>query len=103
MPNYSYLCRDCQRTIEQYAKAEDYEKPIPCECGKVMIRTFGNVGTDLVDNVRYSSVMGVNPNKINEAMHSYPGSTYTPDGRLIIRNRKDKLNKLRQRNMVEFE
>jgi hypothetical protein len=82
---------------------KDYEKPIPCECGKEMVRTFGNVGTDIKDNVRYSSVMGVNPNKIAENMKKFPGSRYTPDGRLIIRNRKDKLRKLKQRNLVEFE
>ena len=103
MPNYSYRCEDCNKDKEQYAKAENYEKPVDCECGGVMRRIIGLPSTDIVENTRYSSVMGVNPNKIAESMKKYPGSNYTPDGRLIIKNRKDKLRKLRQRSLVEYE
>jgi putative FmdB family regulatory protein len=102
MPNYAYKC-DCGREKEQYAKAKDYEKPIDCECGGIMRRIITLPSTDIVENKRYSSVMGVNPSKIAESMRKYPGSVYTPDGRLVVNNRKDKLKKLRERGMVEYE
>ena len=102
MPIYEYKC-DCGVHKEQYAKFKDYMKPILCECGQDMIRVITLPNTDMVENVRYSSTMGCNPNKINENMKKYPGSTYTPDGRLVVRSRNDKLKKLKQRGLAEAE
>ena len=101
LPIYSYRCEKCNEDKEQYACGADYEKPIPCECGGTMRRTISMPGTDMVENIRYSSSMGCNPNKIQENMRKYPGSNYTPDGKLIVRSRNDKLKKLKQRGLVE--
>lgn len=101
MPIYDYKCPDCKRSKEQYARPENYEKPIPCDCGGQMCRCISLPGTDMKENIRYSSTMGCNPNKINENMRKYPGSRYTSDGRLIVRSRNDKLKKMKERGLIE--
>ena len=81
----------------------DSNKPVRCVCGKKMARVISLPNTDIVENVRLSNSMGVNPRQIPEAMRKYPGSEYSPDGRLIVHSRKDKLQKMKQRSLVEFE
>jgi hypothetical protein len=47
--------------------------------------------------------MGVNPKQIAASVKAYPGSEYTPDGRLIIKSRTEKKLRMAQRGLVEFE
>jgi len=54
------------------------------------------------DHKRYSYSMGVLPEQIKEAEKAFPGSKYTPDGRLIIKNRQHKLKEMKRRNMIEM-
>jgi len=61
------------------------------------------VNTDMKRNVRYSSSMGVDPSQIRNAMKAWPGSTYTPDGRLIIHSRAEKKKRMKQRGYIEIQ
>jgi len=102
MAVYEYKC-DCGIEKEVISSMKDSDTPVQCVCGQRMKRIISLPNTDLVNNVRYSSSMGVNPKRIPESERMYPGSRYTPDGRLIVNNRKDKLMKMAQRGYVEFE
>ncbi len=102
MPIYQYKCA-CSRKKEIFATMSESGAKVKCECGQIMQRIVSLPSTDIVNNVRYSNSMGCNPRQIPEMMRKYPGSRYTPDGKLIVNSRKDKLLKLRQRNLVEFE
>ena len=102
MPTYEYKC-NCNRTKEVFAPMKDSDKAVVCECGQKMCRIISLPSTDMVNNVRYSNSMGVNPRRIPEMERRYEGSRYTPDGRLIVNNRKDKLHKMAERGLVEFE
>lgn len=102
MPRYEYKC-DCGCEKEIFAPMKDCYKKVICECGQEMCKIISLPNTDIVENVRYSTAMGVNPRQIPQAMKMYPGSVYTPDGRLIIRSRKDKLKKMKERGKCELE
>ena len=68
-----------------------------------MSRVFSNVNTDLVNNERWSRAMGVNIRQIPEAMKLYPGSVYDSRGYLRVDNRKRKLERMKQRGLIEYE
>ena len=103
MPIYDYKCK-CGHTEWVYIQNHKPKRYLKCErCGKKMIKVYGEFNTDIINRTRYSNSMGVNPRQIPEAMRVYPGSEYTLDGRLIVNSRKDKLKKMKQRGLVEFE
>ncbi len=55
-------------------------------------------------NFRWSKSMGVNIRQIPEAERLYPGSHYNRrTGDLAVEHRKDKLRKIRERNLTELE
>lgn len=103
MPLYNYRCDDCDREEEDFARMSECDDPIKCECGGQMYVLIGCGATSFAAKERYSSTMGVNPNQIAKAVKMYPGSEYTPDGRLIIKSRADKKRKMAQRGFVEYE
>ena len=103
MPLYDYECQSCGKITEDYAPMSECNKPIDCECGKMMEKIITRGATSLASKERYSNTMGVNPSKIGKAMKDFPGSEYTPDGRLIIKSRADKMRKMAQRGYVEYE
>jgi len=53
------------------------------------------------DKERFSEAMGVAPNQVQEAMKIYPGSEYTKDGRLKIKNRAHKKFEMKRRGYTE--
>ena len=101
MPIYQYKC-DCSRTKETISPMKDSDAEVICICGQSMQKVISLPNTDLVENVRYSSAMGVNPRQIASMERKYPGSRYTPDGKLIVNSRKDKLIKMKERNLHEI-
>lgn len=102
MARYDFKC-DCGCEREVVALMKDSDNPVTCECGQQMQKCISLPSTDLVNNVRYSNAMGVNPRRIAEMERKYPGSRYDQKGRLEITSRKDKLHKIRERGLVEFE
>lgn len=90
--------------MQLFRHHSEYTKNAICEkCGCVARRIISLPSAGVGENVRHSYAMGVNPNQIEKAKKLFPGSEYTPDGRLVVKNRKDKLKKMKQRNMVEWE
>ena len=110
MPMYNYYCPVCGNFDIVTTIAKRNEKTECLKCGKLCdrdieneLQTCGAFDETCKEHVRWSSSMGVNPNRIAEAERKYPGSRYSPDGRLEIIGRKDKLKKLKQRGLVELE
>ncbi len=101
MPIYEFKCA-CGETVEKFQK--NYRKRlVKCVCGKGMVKVFSQVNTDLVNNERWSNAMGVNPRQIPEAMKLYPGSVYNEKGRLRVSNRKEKLLRMAERGVHEYD
>jgi len=89
-----------------------------CECGFYGIRNpeaeFAEVGKrkfggDFAkDKVRFSRAMAVNQSQVPDAMTRWPGSEYTaPNSKgvcqLVIHNRREKLQRAKERNLNEID
>ena len=55
------------------------------------------------ENERWSESMGVPTNQIEQFRERYPNSTYDNRGRLLIRNRPDKLRQAKERGFIELK
>lgn len=106
MPMYTYVCDVCGMVfdyIECLAKRNEAQH---CPgCNGPASRNMGLEHIDqrqIPEHERYSNSMGVNPEQIKEAEKNFPGSQYTPDGRLIIHNRQHKLQEMKRRGMEEL-
>ena len=105
MPIYVYKC-ECGNVIEDFVPIYRPKSAVTCSvCNKSAKRSISSehVNTDLVDNERWSESMGVMPEQIPEAMRTFPGSVYDREGRLLIKNRKHKLEEMRRRGYVELD
>jgi putative FmdB family regulatory protein len=102
MPIYEYKC-DCGLITEVIAKRYKPSTYATCKCGKRAKKIISLPNTDLKENIRYSSAMGVNPRQIKEAEKRFPGSKYDQKGRLEVLNRKDKLKKAKERGLTELD
>jgi len=105
MPTYKYKCEKGHVT-EEFFHITDIQEKISCsKCDSWAFRQFiaGGFNTDLVQKERHSDSMGVAPEQIPKAMRTFPGSEYTPDGKLIIKNRRHKLYEAKRRGYTEIE
>jgi len=102
MPVYEYRCAECGQITTRFESIHSNRKTVKCDkCGKKAVRIVSLPNTDLKENIRFSVSMGVDPSQIENAERAWPGSKYDKQGRLIIRNRKEKLERLRQRHYQE--
>lgn len=108
MVRFNCLNKSCN--FEQYY---DDGSPIVCpDCnGKWYRLTFckdevrENKGVNWYekDNERWSTSMGVPANQVEQFSKRFPNSTYSKDGRLLIKNRADKKRQMSERFMVEYD
>jgi hypothetical protein len=52
-------------------------------------------------NERWSTSMGVPAIQVNDFRKRFPGSTYSDDGRLLIKSRSDKKRQMAERGFIE--
>ena len=110
MPRYTFKCTNCGLLEDHFLPIKHRSVAQVCSgCGgpadrDVAAELAGASAFDETtkDHVRYSRSMGVNPSQVKEAEKNFPGSRYTPDGRLIINNRQHKLMELKRRGMIEL-
>ena len=110
MPKYCFVCKDCGH-FDTFKPVDFRNEKTNCpKCNKLCprdstyeLQNSGDFTAISKSRVRLSNSMGVHPKRISAAEKRYPGSKYTPDGRLIVNSRQDKLRKMKERNLVEFE
>lgn len=108
MPTYCYLCSICGENFEIAAPMSESSKPRKCVCGGKAVRSLqlehaqGNVDGLQRDNPRWSWALGINPNQIKEAMQAHPDAVFNSKGQMLIKNRADKLRRMREAGMEEY-
>jgi len=104
---YCYSCSKCGENFEVTAPMSESSKPRKCECGGEAIRDIraeqsqGNIDGLMVDNPRWSWALGINPNQIKDAMKTHPGAVFNERGQMLIKNRNDKLRRMKEAKMEE--
>ncbi|MHA2022567.1 MAG: FmdB family zinc ribbon protein [Candidatus Thorarchaeota archaeon] len=103
MPFYQYKC-DCGKAFEIFVTMSEMKGEVDCPiCGKKAPRDYsGKCNIALRDNPRVSRAMGVQPSQVDIAMKKWPGSRYDAQGNLLIANRAEKLQRMKQRGYTEF-
>lgn len=108
IPEYSFRCRKCNITFRELTTIANRNKLITCECGGAAKRdvdaelAYSGKGVKWVtENERWSTSMGVPAEQVGEFRKRFPNSVYRDDGRLLIRDRKDKKRQMKERGMAE--
>ena len=105
MPTYVYRCTEGHVT-EDVIPRMDPKPMVDCKvCGQPSSRSYRDEAknTDIIDNERWSESMGVTPEQVPEAMRTFPGSVYDSSGRLLIKNRKHKIQEMKRRGYAELD
>lgn len=109
MPNYTYRCMVCSKVFDYSSSVADRNNPQTCECGCSAVRDVEEelkVGIRpnwITENNRWSISMGVPAKQVNEFRTRFPNSVYSDDGRLLVKNRKDKMRQAKERGFVELD
>ena len=109
MPEYTYKCRKCD-AIFQDLNTISKRHTTYCECGGKADRdldeelaSVGKRSKWVTENERWSNSMGVPAGQVNEFRKRFPGSTYSDDGKLLIKSRSDKKRQMRERGFIEID
>lgn len=107
MPEYVATCV-CGKTFPYQSTIKERHTS-QCECGRTAFRDveaeLSSVSSRkkwVTENERWSRSMGVPPASLAEYRKKFPNSTYSSDGRLLIKDRKDKLRQMKERDFVEL-
>jgi len=108
MPSYTAKCSKCGKVFNYFSTISERNEPVECECGELAERNveseLANYGGQItVDNPRWSLSMGVPPSQVEEFRKRFPNSTYDNNGRLLVKNRKDKLRQMNERGFTEYD
>lgn len=119
MPSYSYRCLTCGTTFELVVSMKDVKQEEPCPtCGKQayhdLIADHSGGGVDSQNReYEFYGERGTRlyagaylPNQIDEARKKHPGTNFVLyNGCFIprIRNRRHKLQYLKERNFIEYD
>ena len=101
-----FQCKLCS-FMDEY---EDFTAPKVCpECNSKSYTLIFNKNSidrgkkkQVTENERWSISMGCPPSQVAEMRKRFPNSTYDDRGRLLVKNRRDKLRQMKERGMVEW-
>jgi len=108
MPSYTARCTKCDKVFEYFSSISERNKPVECECGSMANRDVEaelapRPGVKFVtENERWSISMGCPQSQIEEFRKRFPNSVYDNKGRLLVKNRRDKLRQMKERGMMEW-
>lgn len=108
MPEFTASCK-CGRIFRYISTISARNEPVECECGSMADRDIeaelavGSRNKWVSDNPRWSISMGVPPGQVNEFRKRFPNSAYDNRGRLLVKNRKDKLRQMKERDFCELD
>lgn len=110
MPSYVATCKECGKTFEYFSTIKDRNEPVDCECGakanrdvEAELAPIGDRHKWVTENERWSISMGVPPSQVEEFRKRFPNSVYDNRGRLLIKDRKDKLRQMKERGFTEYD
>ncbi len=113
MPHYAASCdnENCGVITDYFSCIDERNnctEKCP-ECGGSMSRDIaaelagmGHFNATCKSNPRWSWSMGVPACQVNQFRKRFPNSTYSDDGRLLIKSRQDKLRQAKERGFVEL-
>ena len=105
-----FECKNRSCNFQKEYPNEDEPTVCPeCDSKWYRIRFCGDKEPDDVskvnwyekDNERWSTSMGVPVGQVKQFRERYPNSTYSSDGRLLIKNRADKKRQMKERDFYE--
>jgi putative FmdB family regulatory protein len=109
MPSYTFKCEKCGKIFSNISTISKRNESVECDCGGIANR---DVESELApqeeqhkwitENERWSRSMGCPPSQVEEFRKRFPNSIYNDDGRLLVKNYKDKLRQMAERDMVEW-
>lgn len=114
MPMYGYRCRKCDTVFRDLNTISKRDDPVDCEvvgCSGTADRDMdaelslsrGRSPKWVTENERWSRSMGVPPKQVAEFRKRFPHSTYNDKGDLLVKDRKDKLRQMKERDMGELD
>lgn len=104
-----FSCQNKACNFEQYFLDEDDPDICPVCDSKWYRITFckdkvrGHGWYPGKNKERWSTSMGVPANQVKQFSERFPNSTYSPDGRLLIKNRADKKRQMAERGFIEHK
>lgn len=108
MPRYVASCKKCDLIFDYFASIDNRNNPVTCKCGYIANRDvaaelacMSNFNATMRSNPRWSNAMGVPASQVNDFRERFPNSTYSNDGRLLVKNRVDKLRQMKERGFIE--
>jgi len=105
MPLYPFECPE-HGVVDLFFAMNDVPKigdTHPCEiCGKRAKRLVSTANID-ADRIRISKALKLHPDEIKDgtAARIHPGAEFTKDGSMIIRSRREKLQRMRERSQYD--
>jgi NAD-dependent SIR2 family protein deacetylase len=103
MPLFNFECKECHKIVQEFYWSTEEKIPPTCDCGGETERSYmiGNhVSTG--DKERLSISLGVHPSQIEsgEVFKMHPGAKFDRDGNMILKNRAEQKQRLRERGWV---
>ena len=110
MPQYTAKCKKCGRVFEYLSTISARNEPVECDCGAMAQRNVeaelnSETNTPLIvgDKERWSWSMAVPAPQREEYKKRFPNHVLDEHGRVLIKNRKDKLQKMKDRGFEEWD
>lgn len=108
MPEYAYRCRKCGDVFKDLNTISN-RYTIDCDCGGKADRdldaelSLSSGCQATTDHEHWSLSMGVPVSQVAEFRKKFPDSTYHDDGRLLVKNQKNKRKQGAERGMAELD
>ena len=106
---YKYRCKKCNNLFNIHCFVSERNKTKKCSCGNPAFRDVeeelkerGKLHNPEGDHPRWSWALAINPNQIKEAMKVHPDAVFNSKGQMLIKNRVEKLRRMKEAKMMEF-
>jgi putative FmdB family regulatory protein len=108
MPTYTFHCSNCHDIFDEMRTIPTRSNP--AECPTCHYEAHRDLQAEWKTGTRnkgecliwYSESMGCQPHEVEEFKKSFPGSEYTPDGRLVCRGLKHREAELKRRGYIDY-
>ena len=111
MPLYTYKCDKCGNVFDTHVSIKNRNDTQHCpSCNgpsgrdvEAELKDMGNFNETMQDHPRWSWSMGIHRDRIPEMRKKFPDRNYHPKtGQLEVRNRKHKLQLMKEHGMEEY-